>query len=157
MSLFIYVPDPVLREHYRQQVTRHRSTDSGFDLPSPETVFPVADGRAVEFNLGCICVALTDTGAPAPHIVIARSSTAETPLRMSNQISLSDAGYRGPEILRVDLVGSSDFRVEQGRRLFQVVQHTWMPWKTISIVEREEDLPPAPDSRGRGGYGSTGI
>jgi dUTPase len=110
-------------------------------------------------KLGVKCAALTEKYEPAPYLLLARSSTSLTPLRMSNQIGLADMGYRGELIARVDIFGSpemSDYTVEEGRRLFQIVQHNWMPWKKVVIVDREEDLPPAPDSRGDGGFGSTG-
>jgi dUTPase len=40
--------------------------------------------------------------------------------------------------------------------LFQIVQHNWLPWKQIHIVDTLEELPAAPDNRGEGGFGSTG-
>jgi dUTPase len=78
---------------------------------------------------------------------------------MSNQIGLADMGYRGELIARVDIFGTpemTDYTVEEGRRLFQIVQHDWMPWVNIYIVDQEEELPAPPDSRGAGGFGSTG-
>jgi len=112
-------------------------------------------------KLGIKCGALTDSDSPAPYLLLARSSTSLTPLRMSNQIGLADMGYRGELIARVDSMdvevnGHRFYQIEEGRRLFQIVQHNWMPWKNIYIVDREEDLPPAPDNRGSGGFGSTG-
>ena len=80
---------------------------------------------------------------------------------MSNQIGLADMGYRGELIARVDNVGHSVFgpgyNIEEGRRLFQIVQHNWLPWNYIYIVDTEDELPSAPDSRGEGGFGSTGL
>jgi dUTP pyrophosphatase len=76
---------------------------------------------------------------------------------MSNQIGLADAGYRGELIARVDcLENDMTYTVEFGRRLFQVVQHNWLPWKKIVLVDSLNDLPAAPDNRGAGGFGSTG-
>jgi len=76
---------------------------------------------------------------------------------MSNQIGLADAGYRGELIARVDYFGVDDhYFIEMGRRLFQVVQHNWLPWKEIIFVDSVDQLPAAPDDRGSGGFGSTG-
>ena len=155
MSLYIYVTDPVLRQMMRDHVAKRRVTDSGCDLLSPEwlsgnTVF------GAEMRLGVHCAALTDKGQPAPYLLLARSSTSLTPLRMSNQIGLADMGYRGELIARVDVLYGS-FLAKQGTRLFQIVQHNWMPWKEVILVDSLNDLPPAPDNRGNGGFGSTGI
>jgi len=158
MSLYIYVIDPALREKFREHLVKRRYTDSGFDLLSPEMTLNFEKCLfGYEMKLGVKCGALTESGDPAPYLLLARSSTSLTPLRMSNQIGLADMGYRGELIARVDsVVPGVSYSVEQGRRLFQIVQHNWMPWKKVYIVDREEDLPPAPDNRGDGGFGSTG-
>lgn len=159
MSLYIFVSDPNLREKFRDHLTRHRPTDSGFDLLSPEMVLDFSNQTyGVEMKLGVKCVARTYLSSPAPYLLLARSSTSLTPLRMSNQIGLADMGYRGELIARVDCLDSSikEYKVEDSRRLFQIVQHNWMPWNVIRIVNCEEDLPAPPDNRGLGGFGSTG-
>lgn len=159
MSLYVYVIDPVLRQKFRDHLANRRWTDSGFDLLCPEMVLDFSTTtHGVEMKLGIKCGALTETYDPAPYLLLARSSTSLTPLRMSNQLGLADMGYRGELIARVDTVSPTTtvYPVEEGRRLFQIVQHNWMPWKEIFIVEKEEFLPPAPDSRGGGGFGSTG-
>lgn len=156
MSLYVYVINPDLREKFKQHLANRRWTDSGFDLLCPEMTLQNLFG--VEMKLGVKCAALTETGMSAPYLLLARSSTSLTPLRMSNQIGLADMGYRGELIARVDLFGNneSQYKIEQGRRLFQVVQHNWLPWNYIYIVDTEEELPVALDSRGDGGFGSTG-
>jgi dUTPase len=150
--------DESLRQKFRDHLANRRWTDSGFDILCPAMTLPFDKSLfGVEMKLGIKCGALTETGAPAPYLLLARSSTSLTPLRMSNQVGLADMGYRGELIARVDsMAGGVSYPVEEGRRLFQIVQHNWMPWKTIQIVDREEDLPSAPDNRGCGGFGSTG-
>lgn len=157
MSLYVYVINPDLREKFKQHLANRRWTDSGFDLLCPEMSL-TSNLFGVEMKLGVKCAALTETGMSAPYLLLARSSTSLTPLRMSNQIGLADMGYRGELIARVDLFGNneSQYKIEQGRRLFQVVQHNWLPWNYIYIVDTEEELPVALDSRGDGGFGSTG-
>jgi dUTPase len=77
---------------------------------------------------------------------------------MSNQIGLADAGYRGELIARVDYLGTENsYLIPDGRRLFQVVRHDWLPWKKIFFVDSVDALPPALDNRGSGGFGSTGA
>lgn len=162
MSLYIYVIDKELRQKFRNHLEARRWTDSGFDLLCPQIVFDLPAKqqmyRGIEMKLGVKCAALTEDMRPAPYLLLARSSTSLTPLRMSNQIGLADMGYRGELIARVDFLDFDveKYEIEEGRRLFQIVQHSWMPWKAIHIVDSEEELPPAIDNRGDGGFGSTG-
>lgn len=160
MSLYVYVIDPVLREKFKQHLENRRWTDSGFDLLSPTSQLDFLHNKyGVEMKLGVKCAALTESGLPAPYLLLARSSTSLTPLRMSNQIGLADMGYRGELIARVDTADlrGATFVVDEGRRLFQIVQHNWLPWNYVYLVDSEEELPPAPDNRGEGGFGSTGL
>jgi dUTP pyrophosphatase len=159
MSLYVYVADPVLRGDMQAHTDNRRWTDSGFDLLSPEMLLNFRTVRhGVEMRLGVHFAALDIQGRPVPYLLLARSSTSLTPLRMSNQIGLADAGYRGELIARVDCVSNDmEYFVDHGRRLFQVVQHNWLPWSHIIFVDDVSHLPAAPDSRGSGGFGSTGI
>jgi dUTPase len=155
MSLYIYVIDPEVRSMYREHLKKRRVTDSGFDVLTPEDESFSVGNTGVEMKLGIICAAVTEKYEPAPYLLLARSSTSLTPLRMSNQIGLADMGYRGELIARVDVFGT-DYSVERGRRLFQIVQHNWLPWKNVVVVDSIHELPAAPDNRGDGGFGSTG-
>lgn len=158
MSLYIYIPNEGLRFDMEQHVAKRRWTDSGLDLLSPGMMLDFSRKKhGVEMKLGMHFAALDKSGNPVPYLLLARSSTSLTPLRMSNQIGLADAGYRGELIARVDCVtADQEYYVDLGRRLFQVVQHNWLPWKCIKFVDHLEDLPTPPDDRGAGGFGSTG-
>jgi dUTPase len=155
----MYIPDETLRSMTRNHLAKRRVTDSGVDILSPK--WPRSSTDVVkygeEMRLGVHCAALTEDESPAPYLLLARSSTSLTPLRMSNQIGLADMGYRGELIARVDILYDGSYQVQTGTRLFQIVQHNWMPWKNVILVDRLEDLPPAPDNRGSGGFGSTGA
>ena len=159
MSLYIYVPDQNLRTAMENHLNQRRWTDSGFDLLSPATYLDFSTcNYGVEMKLGAHFAALDFNDNPVPFLLLARSSMSLTPLRMSNQIGLADAGYRGELIARVDCVSTNydHYEVEFGRRLFQVVQHNWLPWQNIVFVDSLNRLPKAPDNRGAGGFGSTG-
>jgi len=155
MSLYIYVKDEKLRSMMREHLSNRRMTDSGCDLMCPEWVNDKQYGS--EMKLGVHCSALSASGSHAPYLLLARSSTSLTPLRMSNQIGLADMGYRGELIARVDVLYGETYSVKEGTRLFQIVQHNWMPWKQIVLVECLDELHPPPDNRGSGGFGSTGT
>jgi len=161
MSLYIYVINPNHRELQRDHVRNRRVTDSGVDLVCQKTtlqILPPPQNLGLEIKTGVIAAALDNQGNPAPYLLLARSSTSLTPLRMSNQIGLADAGYRGELIARVDCFDPSisDYTVAEGRRLFQIVQHNWLPYDHVIMVDSPADLPAAPDNRGGGGFGSTG-
>jgi dUTPase len=155
MSLYIYVVNPELRQVMRDHTAKRRVTDSGCDLMSPSWVNDKQYGA--EMRLGVYCAALTESGDSAPYLLLARSSTSLTPLRMSNQVGLADMGYRGELIARVDVMYGDTYSVLPGTRLFQIVQHNWMPWKNVVLVDSLDQLPAAPDNRGSGGFGSTGT
>jgi len=174
MSLYLYVIDPNHRELQRTHVRNRRITDSGVDLVSQNKVLNVAqcscigDGCAnnyclpsnlgLEIKTGVIAAAVDKQGKPAPYLLLARSSTSLTPLRMSNQVGLADAGYRGELIARVDCLDPNigQYTIPLGNRLFQIVQHNWLPYDRIILVDSPADLPAPPDNRGGGGVGSTG-
>jgi len=174
MSLYLYVIDPSHRELQREHVRNRRPTDSGVDLISQNTVLDFSQclcagagctkdyclpcNLGVEIKTGIVAAALDSIGNPAPYLLLARSSTSLTPLRMSNQIGLADAGYRGELIARVDCLDTKlqNYTIPQGRRLFQIVQHNWLPFNEVILVDSLEDLPAPPDNRGGGGFGSTG-
>lgn len=166
MSLYLYVIDPNHRELQREHVRNRRSTDSGVDLICQNTHMSFINSAnpnlpanlGVEMKTGVIAAALDKEGKPAPYLLLARSSTSLTPLRMSNQIGLADAGYRGELIARVDCIDPSiqSYTIPLGRRVFQIVQHNWLPYDQVILVDSLADLPAPPDNRGGGGFGSTG-
>jgi dUTPase len=165
MSLYLYVIDHNHRDEMRQHVQNRRVTDSGVDLLCRNTTLEflnptrnLAPHLGVEMKTGIIAAALDVVGNPVPYLLLARSSTSLTPLRMSNQIGLADAGYRGELIARVDCLDTvlDNYYIPQGRRLFQIVQHNWLPFNEVILVDSAEDLPAPPDNRGGGGFGSTG-
>jgi dUTPase len=159
MSLFLWIRDPNLRQAMRDHTANRRPTDSGVDLICGHHVFSNLPQNYLgrEIRTGVIAAALTSGGAPAPYLLLARSSTSLTPLRMSNQIGLADAGYRGELIARVDYFGKDyEYEIPFGRRLFQIVQHNWLPFENVVIVNSPEQLPAAQDNRAGGGFGSTG-
>lgn len=159
-SLYLWIPDDRLREDMREHLKNRRPTDSGVDLFCPSHVFSnLGEERlAREIRTGVVAAATSPIHGPVPYLLLARSSTSLTPLRMANQIGLADAGYRGELIARVDYFGTESFyEVPYGRRLFQIVAHDWLPFTKVVVVNSPEELPAAPDTRGVGGFGSTGA
>lgn len=160
MSLYLWIPDEMLRQAMREHVANRRTTDSGVDLLSPYHKFSNLPQNYLgkEIRTGIIAAATDPIHGPVPYLLLARSSTSLTPLRMSNQVGLADAGYRGELIARVDYFGKDfEYEIPFGRRLFQIVQYNWLPFNKVIVCDSPHQLPPAPDSRGEGGFGSTGA
>ena len=158
-TLSLWIPDERLREDMREHLKARRPTDSGVDLLCPaHTFFNLPEKPlAREIRTGVVAAATSAIHGSVPYLLLARSSTSLTPLRMSNQIGLADAGYRGELIARVDYFGTEhSYEIPHGRRLFQIVSHDWLPFTTVVLVNSPDELPPPPDSRGSGGFGSTG-
>lgn len=129
-----------------------RSTDSGFDIMMPGSSLT----RGLHFLHTGITVAAVDAhGKVMPSLLIPRSSISKTPLRLANSIGLLDSGYRGEVLAAVDVFEPYD--IKHGQRLFQICQHNFLPWNNICFVESVDQLPKATDTRGGGGFGSTGL
>jgi dUTPase len=164
-SLYLWIADETLRQAMREHLANRRPTDSGVDLMCPAHTFTFElfgdaphDFLGREIRTGIVAAATSPTHGPTPYLLLARSSTSLTPLRMSNQIGLADAGYRGELIARVDYFGKdTTYEIPFGRRLFQIVAHDWLPFMKVEIVNSPDELPAPPDTRGGGGFGSTGA
>ncbi len=159
MSLYIYTDIPELKERLLDQVSKHRWTDSGFDIP---LAYGHSLGSSVHnytINLH-VKVAAVDGEQTRPCLLVPRSSISKTSIRLANSIGLIDQGYRGDVQAKVDIFeseGGVSSSLKVGDRLFQICRHDFLPWKNVIVVERREDLPEAIDNRGQGGFGSTGC
>jgi dUTP pyrophosphatase len=159
MSLYIYTGNQAVRDLVQSQLQKHRYTDSGFDIPSVarQIVCPSSEQVCVyTFNLGIRVAAVDSDHNAVPCLLLPRSSISKTAFRLTNSIGLIDAGYRGDVQAKVDVLTTDSIFVEEGTRYFQIVQHNFLPWKNVFLVDDETQLPDAPDDRGTGGFGSTG-
>jgi dUTPase len=157
MTLYICPTDDSVRGLIQSQLAVHRYTDSGFDIPMKTFNAPVFT-HSYSFNLGIRVAAVDASGNPMPCLLLPRSSIYKTRFRMANSIGLIDSGYRGEVQAKVDVVYKPPplETGEIGTRLFQICQHNFLPWKRIVIVPSLTELPTFSDTRGDGGFGSTG-
>lgn len=157
MTLYIYASNEKVKELLAEQLRKHRSTDSGFDIPMQAKLF--SNHESVHtIALGIHVGAVGSDGNTRPCLLVARSSIASTPFRLCNAIGLIDQGYRGEVKAKVDdLEPNTVYKsLSDGHRLFQLVRHDFLPWTEVMLVDNLFDLPAAPDDRGAGGFGSTG-
>lgn len=160
MALYIYASNPATRELLSEQLKHHRWTDSGFDIPLPTTTVYMTE-LVHSFSLGVHVAATDGTGGLLPCILLSRSSIHKLPFRMCNSIGLIDAGYRGEVLAKTDVLERDGhpltLTLDNGSRLFQICQHSFLPWKNIVLVDTLDELPSANDTRGAGGFGSTDL
>lgn len=99
--------------------------DAGMDLANLREDFRVPAGTAgTKIPLGYkICVRREINGVwhAWPWAIVVRSSTARTPLRLSNAVGIIDAGYRDEIMAIVDNGSSEDFVLKHGEARFQLV------------------------------------
>jgi len=157
MTLYICPTDNITRDLIESQLAVHRYTDSGFDIPMRCFNAPPF-AHSYSFNLGIKVSAVDSSGNHMPCLLLPRSSIYKSRFRMANSIGLIDAGYRGEVQANVDVVYKRPplENGETGTRLFQICQHNFLPWKRIVIVPSLTELPTFSDTRGEGGFGSTG-
>lgn len=156
MALYIRAENPELRDMIQTQIQNHRWTDSGFDIPLLASNIDLSE-KVHAFSLGVSVAATFADNSPAPCLLLPRSSIYKTPFRLCNSIGLIDAGYRGEVKAMADNMSPEEettIRYDSGTRLFQICQHSFLPWSKIVLVDA---LPAPPDNRGSGGFGSTGL
>ena len=153
--LHIYTSNPQIKVMLYEQILSHRYTDSGFDIPMIPMFLNLSE--QLTFNFDVHVAATESQGKPLPCILLPRSSISSTPCRLANSIGLIDAGYRGEVKAKVDIMYYvENYEIKEKTRLFQLCQHSCLPWEKIILVDSFDDLPKAPDNRGSGGFGSTG-
>ena len=164
MSLFIYTANEELKTLIASQIKNHRWTDSGFDIPMIGQNIDLSEHTHC-FSLG-IHVAATNShftyaeGCRVPSLLLPRSSIYNTRFRLCNSIGLIDSGYCGELKAMVDNIHvehESTMRIGNGSRMFQICQHNFLPFAHIVLVDSLADMPRTRDTRGSGGFGSTGT
>jgi dUTP pyrophosphatase len=153
--LHIYTSNPQIKVMLHEQILNHRFTDSGFDIPLVPMTLNLIEQITFNFEMH---IAATDMQEnPLPCILLPRSSISSTPFRLANSIGLIDAGYRGELKAKADIMYVVEqYQIKEKTRLFQLCQHSCLPWEKIVLVHSLDELPKAPDNRGSGGFGSTG-
>jgi dUTP diphosphatase len=159
-TTLLILPDDDVIEFYQNHGTYHEG-DAGIDLFSPVDMIINANsyGNKVGLNIQCEMRTYPKFTSPESYYVerplsyrlALRSSTAmRTPLRLSNSEGIIDAGYRGEICAIFDNPTDTDFKIERGSRLVQIVGPKLQGLhlrivKTLSLT-----------TRGTGGLGSTG-
>tara|TARA_X000001036_G_scaffold417326_1_gene435194 strand:+ start:5984 stop:6421 length:438 start_codon:yes stop_codon:yes gene_type:complete len=119
--------------------------DAGLDLYILENqVFNPGETKLIKLGISC------EPEDGRAYFLMPRSSIYKTPLRLANSIGLIDGGYRGEIMAPCDNIKDSNYTVEKGQRLFQLVS------ADCSSISYEISNELSDTSRGSGGFGSTG-
>ena len=128
--------------------TYAHASDAAADLYAKETVVLPAHSNSNMINTG-VRIALPE-GWMA--MIFPRSSIgAKTGLRLSNSCGIIDSAYRGPLGVLYDNISDSDYTVNAGDRIAQLLvmpSYHFKPELVDKVPETE---------RGEGGFGSTGV
>ena len=127
--------------------TYAHETDAAADLYAAETVVVPAHSLGNIIPTG-IKIALPENWTA--YIVPRSSMGTKTPLRLSNSVGVIDSDYRGPVGVIYDNISDSDYTINAGDRIAQLIV---MP--TYRFKPHVVDILPATE-RGEGGFGSSG-
>jgi dUTP pyrophosphatase len=144
MKLFIQSISPIAKKYYENHGHFHQG-DAGLDLYVLEDI-TFLPGDTKKIKLGIIC----EPEDGKAYYLFPRSSISKTPLRMANSIGLIDGGYRGEIMAVCDNIKDFEYKLDSGKRLFQIVSSDSSP---ISYEIKDELTS---TTRGKGGFGSTG-
>lgn len=122
-------------------------TDTGADLSALETVVVPAHSIGNKIRTG-IRIALPENWTA--YIVPRSSIGAKTPLRLSNSIGVIDSDYRGELGILYDNISDSDYTINAGERIAQLIVMPAYHFKAQVV-----DILPETE-RSEGGFGSTG-
>ena len=138
---------PITLEEGAQVPTYAHDTDAAADLYAAETITIPANSLGTMVRTG-VHIALPE-GWMA--IIEPRSSIgAKTPLRLSNAQGVIDSGYRGQLGVLYDNLSDSDYTINAGDRIAQLMIRPAYKFKADVVPFLTET------ERGEGGFGSSG-
>lgn len=152
MKLNIKPLNPDVKLMYSNH-SHYNDGDSGLDLFFTEDVTLEKGSRGVIVSLNIQCEAFNENNNQnVSYYLYPRSSISKTPIRMSNNVGIIDAGYRGDICVALDLIDLSleSYTIQKGTRLFQICSPNLEPI-TLNVVDKLSDT-----DRGNNGFGSTG-
>lgn len=138
---------PIFLEKGAQMPTYAHEGDAAADLYAADTVVVPAHSIGNMIRTG------VHIGLPERWVayIVPRSSTgAKTPLRLSNSVGVIDSGYRGPLGVLYDNISDSDYTINAGDRIAQLIVMPSYSFKAKQVEKLDET------ERGEDGFGSSG-
>ena len=138
---------PMTLENGAQVPTYAHDTDTGADLYAADTVVVPAHSIGNMIRTG-IHIALPENWTA--YIVPRSSIGAKTPLRLSNSIGVIDSSYRGPLGVLYDNISDSDYTINKGDRIAQLLIRKNYQFKPVQVDKLDDT------ERGETGFGASG-
>lgn len=138
---------PIFLEEGAQLPTYAHEGDVAADLYAADTVVIPAHSMATKVRTG-VHIGLPERWAA--YILPRSSIGAKTPLRLSNSVGVIDSGYRGPLGVLYDNISDSDYTINAGDRIAQLIVMPSYSFKAKQVEKLDET------ERGEGGFGSSG-
>lgn len=138
---------PIFLEEGAQIPTYAHEGDAAADLYAAETVTIPGLSFGNMIRTG-VHIALPERWVA--YIVPRSSIGAKTPLRLSNSVGVIDSGYRGPLGVLYDNISDSDYTINAGDRIAQLIVMPSYNFKAKQVEALDET------ERGEGGFGSSG-
>ena len=130
-------PDAVIPKYAHE-------TDAGMDIYSCEELVVKPKHRA-----------LVKTGIsmdfPKGYVALVWDKSGMATKGLTALAGVIDSGYRGEYKILLLNVGSKDFKIEKGQKIAQILIQPVVSGKIEEVEELDER------SRGKGGFGSTGL
>jgi len=138
---------PIQLEEGAQVPTYAHEGDAAADLYAADTVVVPAHSHSNMIRTG-VHIQLPENWVA---FIFPRSSTgSKTPLRLSNSVGIIDCQYRGPLGVLYDNLSDSDYTINAGDRIAQLMVMPNYHFKAKIVDKLEES------ERGEGGFGSSG-
>lgn len=154
LQIYVDSSDEALIEFYKNAAIKHNESvktqlysDSGFDLYTP-TKLDV--NSTTLYNYQIIASMVDDYVVPSGYMLYPRSSIYKSNLRLANCVGIIDSGYRGHICAAFDV--KEPTTIEKYVRYVQICAPDLKPF-LVEIVPSINTL----TTRGKGGFGSTGI
>jgi len=164
MKIFIDDVDNDLKNTYINAINAHNIKiinnpsiiDAGFDIYTPSNEILLNQlANKVDFKIICACkMIMQNNSYNTGFYMYPRSSISKTPLRLSNNVGIIDAGYRGHLIGMFDLPYGKSHNINKLDKYLQICAPGLVPI-VIELVNSIEELGEKTE-RGDGGFGSTG-
>jgi dUTP pyrophosphatase len=138
---------PIFLEEGAKIPTYAHDGDAAADLYAAETVTIPGLSFGNMIRTG-VHIALPERWVA--YIVPRSSIGAKTPLRLSNSVGVIDSGYRGPLGVLYDNISDSDYTINAGDRIAQLIVMPSYNFKAKQVDALDET------ERGEDGFGSSG-
>ena len=138
LKIFVDSSDNELKQKYEEIIYQHHlklhknihHIDAGFDLLTPEPKrFTSMSVNELDYNIICSAqiVGFNDSGYNTGFYVYPRTSISKSNIRLANNVSMIDAGYRGHLMGMFDVIYVNETNVNKFDKHLQICAPNLIP------------------------------